>query len=341
MRWLIRLLKSPPVWIGTVLLAATAFILHQLPRSTEVILHVLTENLAFVLPDTAATQPLIQGLPLTSLTLQGLSSLVFEVKELQQQGHVLSIPGKRLTLRAQQPATSYTLRALPDSGLRLTQVNLAGQAEVLLGADPIGQLQVTVKSPQVIQLEVGVVGQRFGLLVMDGVALLDEQEREIVLRGTSSPRMLEVTPISRQLVFEQTPDTPLALDMTIAGQQEAGKGWNLSRVFGRLRLTRVTFPRLGISRTPQEAIIKEFWIEPFGTQEKSKKDVAVKLKDGDDFTLQALSLSTQGLVTEMVGTTDTVLVGKERPHENQVPSWLEYLVKHVVFQAVCKLWGAC
>jgi hypothetical protein len=306
-----------------------------------VTLHVLTENLAFVLPGTAATQPLIQGVPLTSLTLQGLSSLVLEVNELQQQGHSLTIPGKRLTLRAQQPATSYTLRALPDSGLRLTQVNLVGQAEVLLSADPIGQLQVSVKSPQMVQLEVGVVGRRFRLLVMDGVALLDEQGREIALRSALSPRMLEVTSVSSRLVFEQTPNTSLELDMTIAGQQDAGKGWNLSRAFGRLRLTRVTFPHLGVGRTPQEAIIKEFWIAPFVTQEKAKQNVVVKLQDEDEFILQGLRLSAQGLVCEMVGTTDTVLVGQVSPYENQVPSWLEYLVKHVVFQTLCKQLGVC
>src|SRR5687768_13199982 len=161
MRWLMRVLKSPPVWIGTGLLVVIAFILHQIPRATEVTLHVTTENLAFVLPGTESMQPLLQGLPLTSLTLHGLASLVLEVKDLQQQGHSLSIPGRRLALRAQHPASSYTLRALPDSGLRLTQVNLAGNSEVLLSADPIGQLQVNVKSPQVIQLEVAVVGERF------------------------------------------------------------------------------------------------------------------------------------------------------------------------------------
>jgi formylglycine-generating enzyme required for sulfatase activity len=169
------------VWIGIGLLVVTAFILHRIPRSTEVTLHVTTENLAFVLPGAASMQPLLQGLSLTSLTLHGLASLVLEVKELQQQGHSLSIPGKRLILRAQQPASSYTLRALPDSGLRLTQVNLAGNAEVLLSADPIGELQVNGKSPQMIQLEMAVVGQRFRLLVGDGVALLNEQGQEIPL----------------------------------------------------------------------------------------------------------------------------------------------------------------
>ena len=94
MRWLMRVLKSPPVWIGTGLLVVTAFILHQIPHATEVTLHVTTENLAFVLPGTASMQPLLQGLPLTSLTLHGLASLVLEVKDLQQQGHSLSYPWK-------------------------------------------------------------------------------------------------------------------------------------------------------------------------------------------------------------------------------------------------------
>jgi hypothetical protein len=340
MRRLIRVLKSPPVWIGTVLLVVTAFILHQIPRSTEVTLHVTTENLAFVLPGTASMQPLLQGLPLTSLTLHGLASLALEVRELQQQGHSISIPGKRLTLRAQQPASSYTLRALPDSGLRLTQVNLAGNAEVLLSADPIGQLQVNVKSPQVSQLEVAVVGERFRLLVGDGVALLNAQGQEIALRSVSSPRTLEVTPVSSQLVFEQPANTSLGLDMTIAGQQEAGKLQDLSRAFGRLHMRRVTFPHRGVS-TPREAVIKEFWLEPFVLQDKAKTHVIVQLQEDDEFTLQALRFSAQGLICELVGTTHTVLVGKASPHENQVPSWLEYLVKHVVFQTLCKPLKVC
>ena len=341
MRWLMRVLKSPPVWIGTGLLVVIAFILHQIPRATEVTLHVTTENLAFVLPGTESMQPLLQGLPLTSLTLHGLASLVLEVKDLQQQGHSLSIPGKRLTLRAQHPASSYTLRALPDSGLRLTQVNLAGNSEVLLSADPIGQLQVNVKSPQVIQLEVAVVGERFRLLVGDGVALLNEQGQEIALRSVSSPRTLEVTPVSSRLVFEQRANTSLGLDMTIAGQQEAGKLQDLSRAFGRLRMRRVTFPHRGVS-TPREAVIKEFWLEPFVLQDKAKTHVVVKLQEDDEFTLQALRFSAQGLVCEMVGTTNTVLVGKESPHENLLPSWLEYIVKHnVVFQTLCKPLGVC
>jgi hypothetical protein len=341
MRWLIRVLKSPPVWIGTVLLVVTAFILHHIPRSTEVTLHVTTENLAFVLPGTASMQPLLQGLPLTSLTLHGLASLVLEVKELQQQGHSLSIPGKRLTLRAQQPASSSTLRALPDSGLRLTQVNLAGNAEVLLTADPIGQLQVNVKSPQIIQLEMAVVGQRLRLLVGDGVALLNEQGQEMALRGASSPRTLEVTTVSSRLVFEQPANTSLGLDMTIAGQHEAGKLQDLSPAFGRLLMRRVTFPHRGVS-TPREAVIKAFWLEPFVLQDKAKTHVIVQLQEDDEFTLQALRFSAQGLVCEIVGTTDTVLVGKQSPHENLLPSWLEYLVKHnVVVQTLCKPLGVC
>jgi hypothetical protein len=336
-----RVLKSPPVWIGIGFLVVTAFILHQIPHSTEVTLHVTTENLAFVLPGAASMQPLLQGLPLTELTLHGLASLVLEVKELQRQGYSLSIPGKRLTLRVQQPGASYTLQALPDSGLRLTQVNLAGNAEVLLSADPIGQLQVNVKSMQVIQLEVAVVGERFRLLVGDDVALLNEQGQEIALHSASSPRTLEVTPVSSRLMFEQRANTSLGLDMTIAGQQEAGKLQDLSRAFGRLRMQRVTFPHRGGS-VPREAVIKEFWLEPFALQDKAKTHVVVKLRENDEFTLQALRFSAQGLICEIVGTTNTVLVGKASLHENLLPSWLEYLVKHnLVFQTLCKPLKVC
>jgi hypothetical protein len=341
MRWLIRVLKSPPVWIGTGLLAVTAFILHQIPHSTEVTLHVTTENLAFALPGTASMQPLLQGLQLTELTLRGLAEMVLEVKELQQQGTSLTIPGKRLTLRAQYPASSYMLRALPNSDLRLKHVNLAGNSEALLSADPSGQLQVNVKSPQVIRLEVEVIGERFRLLVGDGVALLNAQGQEIALRSVSSPRTLEVTPVSSRLVFEQPANTSLGLDMTIAGQQEAGKPQDLSRTFGRLHMQRVTFPYRGVS-APRETVIKEFWLEPFVLQDKAKTHVVVKLREDDEFTLQALRFSAQGLICEMVGTTNTVFVGKESPHENQVPSWLEYLVKHnVVFQTLCTPLKVC
>jgi hypothetical protein len=328
------------VWIGTGLLVVIALILHQIPHSTEVTLHVTTENLAFVLPGTASMQPLLRGLPLTELTLRGLASLVLEVKELKQQGTPLAVPGKRLTVRAQYPASSYMLRALPDSGLRLAQVNLAGNSEVLLSADPSGQLQVNVKSPQVIQLEVEVIGERFRLLLGDGVALLDAQGQEIALRSVSSPRTLEVILVSSRLVFEPPANTSLDLDMTIAGQQGAGMLQDLSRAFGRLRMQHITFPHRGGS-APQEAVIKEFWIEPFALQDKAKTHVVVKLREGDEFTLQALRLSAQGLVCELVGTTNTVLVGKGSPHENQIPSWLEYLVKHVVFQTLCKPLQVC
>ena len=341
MRWLKRLLKSPPIWISMGLLVVAAIVLHYIPRATEVTLHVTTENLAFVLPGSASAQPLLQGLSLTALTLQGLTSLVLEVKEVQQQGVSLTIPGKRLTLHAQQPATSYTLRASPEGGLRLTHVNLAGHSEILLGADQRGQLQVDVKSPQASQLEVAVVGRRFMLLIEDDVALLDEQGHKIPLRGASAPRILEVIPVSSRLVFEQPPDAPLGLDMAIAGEQEAGNLWNLSPAFGRLRMTRVTFSHRGVSRTPGEAVVKAFWLEPFVLQDKRKTHVVVQLQEDDVFALQALRLSAQGLVCELVGTTNTVLVGKESPHENQLPSWLEYLVKHVVFQTLCKPLKVC
>jgi hypothetical protein len=322
------------------LLVVIALILHQIPRPTEVTLHVTTENLAFVLPGTASMQPLLQGLSLTSLTLHGLASLVLEIKELKQQGTPLTVPAKRLTVRGQHPA-SYTLQALPDSGLRLRQVNLAGNSEVLLSADPSGQLQVNVKSPQVIHLEVEVIGERFSLLVGDGVALLDAQGQEIALRRVSSPRTLEVVPVSSRLVFEQPANTSLGLDMTIAGQQEAGKLQDLSDAFGPVRMQRVTFPHRGAS-TPRKTVIKEFWIEPFVSQDKTKTHVVVKLQEDDKFILKALRFSTQGLVCQLVGTTNTVLVGKESPHENQVPSWLEYLVKHnIVFQTLCKPLKVC
>jgi hypothetical protein len=220
-------------------------------------------------------------------------------------------------------------------------LNLAGNAEVLLSADQSNQLQVTVKSPQVIQLEVAVVGGRFTLLVEDDVALLDEQGREIPLHSASSPRTLEVTPVSRRLIVAQQPNASLGLDITIAGEEEAGKLQDLSRAFGRLRMTRVTFPHRGGSRTAREAVIKALWIEPFVLQDKAKTHVIVKLREDDVFTLQALRFSAQGLVCEMFGTTSTVLVGKERPHENQMPSWFEYIVKHVIFQTLCKPLGIC
>jgi hypothetical protein len=68
----------------------------------------------------------------------------------------------------------------------------------------------------------------------------------------------------------------------------------------------------------------------------------VRLQEDDEFTLQALRFSAQGLLCELIGTTNTVLVGKESPHENLLPSWLEYIVKHnVVFQTLCKPLGVC
>ena len=156
------------------------------------------------------------------------------------------------------------------------------------------------------------VGERFRLLVGDGVALLNEQGQEIALRGVSSPRTLEVTPVSSRLVFEQPANTSLGLDMTIAGQQEAGKLQDLSRAFGRLRMRRVTFPHRGVS-TPREAVIKEFWLEPFVLQDKAKTHVVVKLQEDDEFTLQALRFSAQGLVCEIVGTTAYGARGQGKP----------------------------
>jgi hypothetical protein len=336
MRWL----KSLPVWIGTCLLVVIAFVLHRIPHSTEMTLHLVTKNLAFVLPD--REQPLIQGVSLTSLTLYGVPALALEVEELQHQGHLLKVPGNRILVRAQQPLASYTLRALPDSELRLIQLDLSGRSEVLLSTAGGGQLQVDVKSPQLSQLELAIVGRRFTLIVTDGTTVLDEQGHEMPLPPGPSPLTLEVMAASSRLVLEPQAETPFGLDMHIASQEQAGKMWELSPAFGRVPLTRVAFPSREVSNRPREAVIQEFWVEPFMPRDKAKTHVVVKLQEEDTFTLQAMRLSDHGLVCEIVGTTNRVLVGKESPHENLVPSWLEYIVEDVFFQkVVCKPLGLC
>jgi hypothetical protein len=337
MRWL----KNPPVWIGLCLLVLAAIALSQVPRATEVTLHVVTESLAFVLPAMASQQPLIQGLPLTSLSLHGLTSLVLEVKEVRQQDALLAIPGTRLKLYTQQPATSYTLRASPEGEVRLVRLSVAGNSAVLLSTDQIDQLQMDVKSPQAITLELAIVGQRFTLVVDDDVVLLDEQGQELSLPVVASPRTLEVTPVSSRLFVEQQADTPIGLDMRISAQPDTATIAELSRAFGRLRLTRVTFPRRGSSPIPREAVIKEFWGEPLVPQDKPRTQVVMQLQENDEFTLQALKFSPQGLVCELAGMTKTVRVGKEKAHENLVPSWLDYIANHIVWKTVCKPLGLC
>jgi hypothetical protein len=333
-------LKSPPVWIGTCLLVVIAFILHRIPHSTEVTLHLVTKNVAFVLPDRESAQPLIQGVSLTSLTLYGMPSLALEVEELHHQGRPLKFPGNHIVLRAQQPLASYTLRALPNGELRLVQLDLSGSSEVLLSTAGAGQLQMDVKSPRMSQLELAVVGRRFTLIVQDGTTVLDAQGDAIPLRPGSSPPTLEVMAASSRLVLEPQAETSFGLDMHISSQEQVGNTWDVSRAFPRVRMTRVAFPHR--EPRPREAVIQEFWGEPLVPPDKPKTQVVVRLQADDTFTLQALRLSDHGLVCEIAGTTNRVLVGKESPHENLVPSWLEYIVEDVFFQKVlCKPLGLC
>jgi hypothetical protein len=335
MRWL----KSPPVWVGMGILVLAAIILHRIPHATEVRLHLVTENLAFDLPGTAPAQPLLEGVSLMSLTVYGGPSLTLDVEALRQQGRVLEVPGNRLTISAGRQTAWYTLRALPEGELRLASLELAGASEVLLSTDRQDRVQVDVQSPQASRLELAVVGGRFTLLVDDDIVLRDGQGRDMPLRPAPSPRHLEVTPASSRLVLEPRADESFGLVLSAAGQQKENQPWDLSRAFGRLRMTNVTFPSR--EARPRGAVVREFWGEPLVPEAKAKTRVVVELQGDDTFLLQSLRVSNVGLVCEIAGTTRTVRVGEEKSRENLVPSWLEYLVNHVVFQTVCKPLGLC
>jgi hypothetical protein len=52
-----------------------------------------------------------------------------------------------------------------------------------------------------------------------------------------------------------------------------------------------------------------------------------------------LHLSENGLECELTGKTSSLMVGKNTPQTNLVPSLLQYLVNHVVFKTVKELLG--
>src|SRR5918992_3144774 len=86
-----RLPQISPKWLcgGIILLAA--IVLHQIPRTMEVTLHLLTDHFSLTLPDTDNALPisLIESLPLTALHVSGVVSLPLEIQEIREMGKPL------------------------------------------------------------------------------------------------------------------------------------------------------------------------------------------------------------------------------------------------------------
>jgi hypothetical protein len=308
--------KVPMRWICLGILSVAALILHQIPRPIEVTLHLLTGRMSFSLPGTADTLSLIESLPLTSLTLSGFSSLSLEVHDLREKGEPLISSKSRISLKALSRESQLTFQG--EEMLRLMHLTLASRANVVLYTDQEHHLLMQVRNPQVSQVGLAVLG-RFTLTVQD-LVLQDEQGKNIPFVSLKPAHTLEVTPSIRSLIFEQQ-EAPFGLVMDFSWEIGQRQTWDIPLSFGpRLKVSHLDFTREERGKRVSE--IHQLRLEPLMSEDKPEKKVYLKVRESEVFTLQSVSLSEKGLECELSGHTDTLMVGKDGPNKNRVPSLL-------------------
>jgi hypothetical protein len=304
-------------WSCLALLIVEAIILHQIPQPIEVTLHLLTGRMSFFLPGTDDALPLIESLPLTSLSLSGLSSLSLEVQDLREEGQLLVSSESRIILKALSRESQLTFKG--EEKLRLMRLMLASRAQVILYTDQERHVLMRVWNPQVSQVELAVLG-RFTLTVQD-LVLLDEQGKNIPFISFRPIHTLEVTPSIRNLVFEQEEEAPFELVLDFAQQIGQRQSWDIPLSFDpRLKVSHLDFTREESHKRVSE--IHQLRIEPLMSEDMPEEKVYLKVRERDVFTLQSVSLSEKGLECELIGNTDTLMVGKDGPNKNRVPSLL-------------------
>ena len=330
--------KIPMKWICLGLLIVAAITLHQISRPIEVTLHLLTGRISFFLPGTDDTLPLIESLPLTSLNMSGFSSLPLEVQDLREQGEPLVSSGSRIVLKALSRESQLTFKG--EEKLRLMRLTLASRANVILYTDQERHVLMRVWNPQISQLELAVLG-RFTLTVQD-LVLLDEQGKNIPFVSFQPVHTLEVTPAMRNLVLEQEEEVPFELVMDFSQQIGQRQTWDIPLSFDpRLKVSHLDFTRE--ERNKRLSEIHQLRIEPVMSEDKPEKKVYLKVRESEVFTLQSVSLSEKGLECELTGNTDTLMVGKDGPNKNRVPSLLFSLLYSEPFKktidVIKEIWG--
>jgi hypothetical protein len=209
---------------------------------------------------------------------------------------------------------------------------------VTLYTDVEHHLLMEVQKSTVSQLELG-VAERFTLTVQ-GMAVRDEQGKELL---PQSSQALQVIPVRRDLIFDQPEQLPTGLMiLDFSGQREPGSDWKLPlALVPRLKVFFLDATREDRGR--RVSALQQLWIEPqLVPEEKKAQKISLQVQAHEVFTLHSVALAKDGLECELSGRTATIMVGKEMPPTNNVvPSWLEYLAKHVIFQTVCKPLGVC
>jgi len=331
-------LQKIPLWLVVVFFVLAAIILHQIPHRMEVTLHLLTERLSFVLSGTTTPVPFLEGQPLTSLTLRGVARLPLQVQELRQGGRAFAPAGGRIVLQSRSKDASLTSLTFAGEGLRLIRLALAPGTQVGLSTDGEPRLLVDMQHSPLHHLELGMTGG-FTLTVKE-MSVRDAQDKELPL--LSQPvQTLQVTPARRNLIFDQEEQLPSGLNLDFSRQIEPGPNWKLPLAFvPRLKLSSPDVTRE--DRNTRVSAVQELWIEPLLVpKEKPEPKVFLQVREDEVFTLQSVQLTARGLECELNGYTTTIMIGREKPLTNKVPSWFEYIVKHVIFQTVCKPAGIC
>jgi hypothetical protein len=125
-----RLINLPRLWLGVGALALAAVILHQIPHRMEVTLHLLTERVAFIIAGANTSVSLLEGQPLTSLTLRGVTRLPLPVQEVRYGGRAHTPIDGRMVLQSRSQDAGLSSITFADEGLRLIRLTLASGTPV-------------------------------------------------------------------------------------------------------------------------------------------------------------------------------------------------------------------
>jgi hypothetical protein len=330
--------KIPKKWLFLSALLFIAIILYHIPWPADVSLHVTAERISFNLPGKKDdTVNLLAGLPVGSARLSGMFNFPMDVRSLQAEGRELLPSGGRIVFLKALSQDSYV--SVEGEGLRVVTFRVPGQARISIHTDKRRQLLMDLRDSPDSQLEFAVPAAVF-LAKVKHVELVDGTSGRIILTSDEIPQTLRVTTLIRNVVFENLPGKDFSFSLAHSVHFDQEKNWDVSTSMAPLKVSRLGFVREEMGNDQLMSAIRTIHVSPLMPKDETMKDVYLNVPEKEVFTLRSLMVSEKDfLICDLSGHTDHLLIKRDGPARNIVPSLLEYLVNHVVVQEVNKIWG--
>ena len=301
--------------------AGLAFVLQHIHVEREVTLHLEARQMSFYIPDLNTNLMLLESIPVSSIRFGGFTDLPLEVKNISEDEKPLIFESDRIILKALSSESHFQING---NNLRLKYLSLSSGSKVKVYTDRRKQMLMKVDNTENKKLAIDTSDKKFYLTVKD-VIILDDSGRDIQFNTNQVTHTLNVTTFFHNLVFEQQEKGSLDLVINFTDQMEKVPIQTVDITLApRLKISKLDFTRTESNR--KITGIHRMWIDPILSEKKSVYDVFIDINQDEIFTLQYLGLSDEFLVCRLSGSTDSIKVGKDKPHKNVIPPLLSSLL---------------